>query len=63
MLKQWLVSEYWRAQGIYEIFRTNEKGIGYTTPKIPIKAPSQDHNKPIFFKPTTYLPYYLPTLK
>ena len=28
MLKQWLISEYWRAQGIYEIFRTNKRGIG-----------------------------------
>ena len=45
------------------IFRTNKKGMGYTTPKIPFKATSQDHREPIFFKPTTYLPCYLPTLK
>ncbi len=29
MLKQWLISEYWRAQGIYENFRTKQSGRGY----------------------------------
>ena len=63
MLKQWFISEYWRAQGIYENFRTKRSGMGYTTPKIPIKAPSEDPGGTNFFNPSPYLPYYLPTLK
>ena len=29
MLKQWFISEYWRAQGIYEILRTKKTPSGY----------------------------------
>ena len=29
MLKQWFISEYWRAQGIYESLRTKQSGRGY----------------------------------
>ncbi len=29
MLKQWFISEYWGAQGIYENFRTKQSGRGY----------------------------------
>jgi hypothetical protein len=29
MLKHCFISEYWRAQGIYEIFRTKQSGRGY----------------------------------
>ena len=28
MLKQWLISEYWRAQGIYENLRTKKTPRG-----------------------------------